>query len=42
MRADSAGGVYLAESRGVVKVTAQGVLDRPLLRRQDGVEDPEV
>ena len=40
VRADSAGGVYLAESRGVVKVTAQGVLDRPLLRRQDGVEDP--
>ena len=39
---DSEGAVYLAESRGVVKVTARGVLDRPVLRAQpgDGLESP--
>ena len=40
VKTDSEGRVYLAESRGVVKLTAEGLLDRPLLRSQDGLEDP--
>nr|KAG5695809.1 hypothetical protein BaRGS_013407 [Batillaria attramentaria] len=40
VRTDRAGRVYVAESRGVVRLTPEGTLDRPLLRAQDGVEDP--
>ncbi|XP_025095196.1 E3 ubiquitin-protein ligase TRIM56-like isoform X3 [Pomacea canaliculata] len=37
---DGHGRVYVAENRGVVRLTAQGQLDRTLLRLKDGVEDP--
>ena len=40
VRVDGRGGVYLAEARGVVRLTAEGRFERAVLRVQDGVHDP--